>query len=118
VKFTHVRRGESLYPAFSAQCVVAIVVGAVPSFSRTARREGSATLEPRSTVACPWPGGGPTRRRHAQRGLTAYLATTPGGLDAVAIIALGSGADAPLVLAVQLLRLFAVVLAGSLLGRC
>jgi uncharacterized protein len=51
-------------------------------------------------------------------GLTAYLATTPGGLDAVAIIALGSGADAPLVLAVQLLRLFAVVLAGSLLGRC
>jgi membrane AbrB-like protein len=50
-------------------------------------------------------------------GLTAYLATTPGGIDSVAIMALGSGADAPLVLAVQMLRLFAVVLAGSLLGR-
>jgi uncharacterized membrane protein AbrB (regulator of aidB expression) len=32
-------------------------------------------------------------------------------------MALGSGADAPLVLAVQMLRLFAVVFAGSLLGR-
>ncbi len=50
-------------------------------------------------------------------GLTAYLATTPGGIDSVAIMALGSGADAPLVLAVQMLRLFAVVFAGSLLGR-
>lgn len=50
-------------------------------------------------------------------GLTAYLATTPGGIDSVAIIALGSGADAPLVLAVQMLRLFAVIVAGSLLGR-
>jgi membrane AbrB-like protein len=50
-------------------------------------------------------------------GLTAYLATTPGGIDSVAIMALGSGASAPLVLAVQTLRLFAVVLAGALLGR-
>jgi len=50
-------------------------------------------------------------------GLTAYLATTPGGIDSVAIMALGSGADAPLVLAVQTLRLFAVVLVASLLGR-
>jgi membrane AbrB-like protein len=50
-------------------------------------------------------------------GLTAYLATTPGGIDSVAIMALGSGADAPLVLAVQTLRLFAMVLAGALLGR-
>ena len=50
-------------------------------------------------------------------GLTAYLATAPGGIDSVAIMALGSGADAPLVLAVQTLRLFAVVLAGALLGR-
>jgi uncharacterized protein len=50
-------------------------------------------------------------------GLTAYLATTPGGIDSVAIMALGSGADAPLVLAVQMLRLFAVVLAGAFLGR-
>jgi len=50
-------------------------------------------------------------------GMTAYLATTPGGIDSVAIMALGSGADAPLVLAVQMLRLFAVVLVGSVLGR-
>jgi membrane AbrB-like protein len=50
-------------------------------------------------------------------GLTAYLATAPGGIDSVAVMALGSGADAPLVLAVQTLRLFAVVLAGALLGR-
>jgi uncharacterized protein len=50
-------------------------------------------------------------------GMTAYLATTPGGIDSVSIIALGSGADAALVLAVQMLRLLAVVLAGSLLGR-
>lgn len=49
--------------------------------------------------------------------LTAYLATTPGGIDSVAIVAAGSGADASLVLAVQMLRLFAVVLAGALLGR-
>ena len=50
-------------------------------------------------------------------GMTAYLATAPGGIDSVAIVALGSGADAPLVLAVQTLRLLAVVFAGSLLGR-
>lgn len=49
--------------------------------------------------------------------LTAYLATTPGGIDSVAIMALGSGADAPLVLAIQMLRLIAVVLVGTLLGR-
>jgi membrane AbrB-like protein len=49
--------------------------------------------------------------------MTAYLATTPGGIDSVAIMALGSGADAPLVLAVQMLRLLAVILLGSLLGR-
>lgn len=50
-------------------------------------------------------------------GLTAYLATSPGGMDSVAIMALGSGADVALVLAIQFLRLLAVVLAGSLLGR-
>jgi membrane AbrB-like protein len=50
-------------------------------------------------------------------GMTAYLATTPGGIESVAIVALGTGADAPLVLAVQMLRLLAVVFAGSLFGR-
>lgn len=50
-------------------------------------------------------------------GLTAYLATTPGGIDSVAIMALGSDAQAPLVLAVQMLRLFAVIIAGAIIGR-
>src|SRR5215210_986055 len=50
-------------------------------------------------------------------GMTAYLATTPGGIESVAIVALGTGADAPLVLAVQMLRLLAVVFTGSLLGK-
>ena len=48
--------------------------------------------------------------------ITAYLATTPGGIDSVAIVALGSGADAPLVLAIQMLRLLAVIAAGSFFG--
>ena len=48
---------------------------------------------------------------------TAYLATMSGGIDSVAIVAVGSGADASLALAVQMLHLFAVVLAGVLIGR-
>ncbi|WP_448190945.1 AbrB family transcriptional regulator [Azospirillum sp. sgz301742] len=44
--------------------------------------------------------------------LTAYLATSPGGLDAVAIIANGSGANVSFVLALQTLRLFVVILTG------
>jgi len=49
--------------------------------------------------------------------LSAYLATTPGGLDSVTVIAVGSGCDVPFVLAVQTLRLFAVVLAGPMVAR-
>ena len=49
--------------------------------------------------------------------LTAYLATTPGGLDSVTVIALASGANVPLVLAVQALRLFVVILSGPPLAR-
>ena len=49
--------------------------------------------------------------------LTAYLATSPGGLDSVAIIAVGSGADVPFVLAMQTLRLVSVVLAGPAIAR-
>jgi membrane AbrB-like protein len=44
--------------------------------------------------------------------LTAYLATTPGGMDSVLVAALDTGADASLVVAVQLARLLVVVLAG------
>ena len=49
--------------------------------------------------------------------LTAILATSPGGLDSVAIIAVGSKADVSFVLAVQTLRLFVVLLTGPLLAK-
>ncbi len=49
--------------------------------------------------------------------LSAYLATTPGGIDAATIAALDTGANTPLVLAVQLLRLLAAVLVGPPLVR-
>jgi membrane AbrB-like protein len=49
--------------------------------------------------------------------LTAYLATTPGGLDSVTVIALGSGANAPLVLAVQALRMVVVVVTGPAVAK-
>jgi membrane AbrB-like protein len=49
--------------------------------------------------------------------LTAYLATTPGGLDSVSIIALGSGSNVAIVLAIQMLRLFAVVASGPPLAK-
>ena len=49
--------------------------------------------------------------------LTAYLSTTPGGLDSVSIIALGSGSNVALVLAIQMLRLFAVVASGPPLAK-
>lgn len=51
-------------------------------------------------------------------GLTAFLATSPGGLDTVAIIATGSGqADVAFVLAIQTLRLFLIILVGPPLAR-
>ncbi len=49
--------------------------------------------------------------------LTAYLATSPGGLDSIAIIAIGSHADIPFVLALQALRFFAVILAGPQIAK-
>jgi membrane AbrB-like protein len=49
--------------------------------------------------------------------LTAYLATSPGGLDTIAIIAVGSTADVPFVLALQTLRLVLVVVTGPALAR-
>ena len=49
--------------------------------------------------------------------LTAYLATTPGGLDSVSIIALGSGSNVAIVLAIQMLRVFAVVASGPPLAK-
>jgi membrane AbrB-like protein len=49
--------------------------------------------------------------------LDGYLATTPGGLYAVLATATGSGADATFVLAVQVLRLFAMLLSAPLVAR-
>jgi uncharacterized protein len=49
--------------------------------------------------------------------LTAYLATSPGGADSVAIIAAGMPVDAPLVMAVQTGRFLAVLLLGPALAR-
>jgi membrane AbrB-like protein len=44
--------------------------------------------------------------------LTAILATVPGSIDSVAIIAINSGADVSFVITIQVVRLFAVLLIG------
>ena len=49
--------------------------------------------------------------------LTAYLATTPGGLFAVLVIAADCGSDATYVMAVQLLRLVLILATLPLLAR-
>lgn len=49
--------------------------------------------------------------------LTTYLATTPGGLYAVLATAADSGCDVTYVLAVQVIRVFVMLLAIPLLAR-
>jgi membrane AbrB-like protein len=49
--------------------------------------------------------------------LTAYLATTPGGLFAVLATAADSGSDVTYVLAVQVIRVFAMLLFAPMLAR-
>jgi membrane AbrB-like protein len=49
--------------------------------------------------------------------LSVYLATSPGGLDAMAIIAIDTHSDVGFVLAMQTLRLFGVIISGSYLAR-
>ncbi|MNC68972.1 putative ammonia monooxygenase [compost metagenome] len=49
--------------------------------------------------------------------LSIYLATSPGGLDTMAIIAVDTHSDVGLVLAMQTLRLFAVILTGAFVAR-
>jgi len=49
--------------------------------------------------------------------LTAYLATSPGGLDSIAVIANGSRADTPFILAMQTMRLFIVILTGPAIAK-
>ncbi len=48
--------------------------------------------------------------------LTAYLATSPGGADSVAIIAASTNVDAPFVMAMQTLRFIGVMLIGPSLA--
>jgi membrane AbrB-like protein len=49
--------------------------------------------------------------------LTAYLATSPGGADSVAIIAASSHVDLPFVMAMQMTRFILVLLLGPILAR-
>jgi membrane AbrB-like protein len=49
--------------------------------------------------------------------LSMYLATSPGGLDSMAIIAVETHSDVGLVLAMQTLRLFVVLLTGAFIAR-
>lgn len=49
--------------------------------------------------------------------LTAYLATSPGGADSVAIIAASSRVDLPFVMSMQVVRLVLVVITGPALAR-
>ncbi|KIY38440.1 membrane protein [Pseudomonas sp. 10-1B] len=49
--------------------------------------------------------------------LSMYLATSPGGLDAMAIIAVETHADVGMVLAMQTLRLFGVILTGAYFAK-
>jgi uncharacterized protein len=49
--------------------------------------------------------------------LTAYLATSPGGVDSVAIIAASSKVDVPFVMAMQTTRLIAVIFLAPIITR-
>jgi membrane AbrB-like protein len=49
--------------------------------------------------------------------LTAYLGTSPGGMDSVAIIAASTPVDAPFVMALQTIRFLIVLIAGPPLAR-
>jgi hypothetical protein len=49
--------------------------------------------------------------------MTAYLATSPGGMDAIAIIAASTKIDTPFVMALQTARILLVVLIGPALAR-
>jgi membrane AbrB-like protein len=49
--------------------------------------------------------------------LTAYLATSPGGADSVAIIAASSKVDVPFVMAMQTSRLVAVIILAPIITK-
>jgi membrane AbrB-like protein len=49
--------------------------------------------------------------------LTAYLATSPGGLDSIAVIAASSNVDVPFIMSLQTARLIIITLIGPALAR-
>ncbi|KAI96076.1 ammonia monooxygenase [Rhodomicrobium udaipurense JA643] len=49
--------------------------------------------------------------------LTAYLATSPGGMDSVAIIAASTNVDVPFVMALQTIRFLIIIMIGPPLAR-
>jgi membrane AbrB-like protein len=49
--------------------------------------------------------------------LTAYLATSPGGVDSAAIIAASSKVDLPFVMSMQTARVLIVLFVGPVLSR-
>ena len=49
--------------------------------------------------------------------LTAYLATSPGGMDSIAIIAASTHVDVPFVMALQTIRFLMIVMIGPPLAR-
>ena len=49
--------------------------------------------------------------------LTAYLATSPGGMDSVAIIAASTKVDVPFVMALQTVRFVIVMLVGPWIAK-
>jgi uncharacterized membrane protein AbrB (regulator of aidB expression) len=48
---------------------------------------------------------------------TAYLATSPGGVDAAAIIAASTEVDTPFVMAMQTVRMIVLLLVGPYIAR-
>lgn len=67
-------------------------------------------------TACAGLGWGLSRIMHLDL-LTAYLATSPGGADSVAIIAAGTNVNVPLVMTMQTGRFLAVLLFGPTLAK-
>jgi hypothetical protein len=49
--------------------------------------------------------------------LSAYLATSPGGIDAAAIIAASAKVDTPFIMALQTVRMIALLLVGPFIAR-
>jgi membrane AbrB-like protein len=49
--------------------------------------------------------------------LSGYLSASPGGMDSIAVIALGTGADLSLILTVQTVRLIVILFTGPVLAK-